>query len=42
VLLLASSLSLNNFLPHGVSCETSSDFRRMTAHHRRGAEKPKD
>jgi hypothetical protein len=26
--------------PDGISCETSSDFRRKTAHHRRGGEKP--
>jgi hypothetical protein len=30
----------NSFLPHGVSCETSFDFRRTIAHHRRCGEKP--
>jgi hypothetical protein len=42
LLIIESLLSFNIifFLPNGVSCETSSDFRRMTVYHRRGGENP--
>jgi hypothetical protein len=37
------SLRFNTiFFPNGVSCETSSDFRRTTAHHRRGGKNPSE
>jgi hypothetical protein len=42
IIIISHPYLLIMFSPNGVSCETSSDFRRMTAHHRRGGENPSE